>query len=177
MTRVRSLAVGHAFVIGGLESDSERQLEVGGTGAVAADLFEGFPKPHSVTYIGPKRSAAPPCAIRARGRGGHVAEVVTVAEVMPKALLAETDTEYCTPLVNPRFGEASEKSRIIQAENGWTMPNSCEPPLSTANCSPPEDFQIGRPDRQGPSGARSHFLSEIAPVGRVGEHLNSKLQS
>lgn len=71
MTGVRSLAVGHAFVIGGLESDSERQLEVGGTGAVAADLFEGFPIPHSVTYIGPKRSAAPPCAIRARGRGGH----------------------------------------------------------------------------------------------------------
>lgn len=42
LTGVRSLAVGHAFVIGGLTSDSERQLEVGGTGAVAADLFEGF---------------------------------------------------------------------------------------------------------------------------------------
>lgn len=122
-------------------------------------------------------TSAPRDRLRHPALFGHVAEVVTVAEVMPKALLAETDTEYCTPLVNPRFGEASEKSRIIQAVNGWTMPNSCEPPLSTANCSPPEDFQIGRPDRQGPSGARSHFLSEIAPVGRVGEHLNSKLQS
>lgn len=38
----RSLLVAHAFVVGGETSDSERQLEVGGTGAVDAALFEGF---------------------------------------------------------------------------------------------------------------------------------------
>ncbi len=38
----RSLAVAHAFVVGGAESDSERQLTVGGTGAVDASLFDGF---------------------------------------------------------------------------------------------------------------------------------------
>lgn len=38
----RSLAVAHAFVVGGSSSESERQLEVGGTGAVDASLFEGF---------------------------------------------------------------------------------------------------------------------------------------
>lgn len=38
----RSLAVAHAFVVGGESSDSERQLEVGGTGAVGAELFDGF---------------------------------------------------------------------------------------------------------------------------------------
>lgn len=38
----RSLAVAHAFVDGGTTSQSERQLVVGGTGAVPADLFAGF---------------------------------------------------------------------------------------------------------------------------------------
>jgi DNA repair protein SbcD/Mre11 len=38
----RSLAVAHAFVTGGAVSESERQLEVGGTGDVAASLFDGF---------------------------------------------------------------------------------------------------------------------------------------
>jgi len=42
----RSLAVAHAFVVGGgvapLVSDSERELAVGGTGAVDASVFAGF---------------------------------------------------------------------------------------------------------------------------------------
>ena len=38
----RSLAVAHAFVAGGSESESERQLTVGGTGQVPADLFDRF---------------------------------------------------------------------------------------------------------------------------------------
>lgn len=38
----RSLAIAHAFVTGGSVSDSERALEVGGTGEVAADLFSPF---------------------------------------------------------------------------------------------------------------------------------------
>ena len=37
-----SLLVGHAFVAGGSESESERPLSVGGSGAVGADLFAGF---------------------------------------------------------------------------------------------------------------------------------------
>jgi exonuclease SbcD len=38
----RSIAVAHAFVTGGTESDSERALVVGGTGAVDAGVFDGF---------------------------------------------------------------------------------------------------------------------------------------
>ena len=34
--------VGHAFVLGGATSDSERSLSVGGSGCVSADLFEPF---------------------------------------------------------------------------------------------------------------------------------------
>lgn len=44
----RSVAVAHAFVAGGLPSDSERQLVVGGTGEVSADLF----RPFSYTALG-----------------------------------------------------------------------------------------------------------------------------
>ena len=38
----RSIAVAHAFVTGGQESESERTLSVGGTGAVPASRFDGF---------------------------------------------------------------------------------------------------------------------------------------
>ncbi len=38
----RSVAIAHAFVVGGAESGSERSLSVGGTGAVEASVFAGF---------------------------------------------------------------------------------------------------------------------------------------
>lgn len=38
----RSLAVAHAFVAGSVVSDSERQLSVGGTDRVGAEVFDGF---------------------------------------------------------------------------------------------------------------------------------------
>jgi len=41
-TSPRSIAVSHAFVTGGVESDSEQALTVGGTGAVDASVFDGF---------------------------------------------------------------------------------------------------------------------------------------
>ncbi|WP_110929715.1 exonuclease SbcCD subunit D [Bacillus massiliglaciei] len=37
-----NVLVGHAFVLGGKTSDSERILSVGGSGCVSADLFEAF---------------------------------------------------------------------------------------------------------------------------------------
>lgn len=38
----RSLAIAHAFVVGGAVSDSERHLTVGGTGQVAAEVLDRF---------------------------------------------------------------------------------------------------------------------------------------
>ncbi len=38
----RSVVLAHAFVAGGSESESERSLAVGGSGAVAPSLFDGF---------------------------------------------------------------------------------------------------------------------------------------
>lgn len=42
LTSERSLLVAHAFVTGAEVSDSERQLEVGGTGSVESTVFDGF---------------------------------------------------------------------------------------------------------------------------------------
>lgn len=42
LTAPRSLAISHAYVASGITSESERQLSVGGTGAVDASLFDGF---------------------------------------------------------------------------------------------------------------------------------------
>ena len=42
LTAPRSLAVAHAFVSGGQVSESERLLEVGGTGSVSAEVFSPF---------------------------------------------------------------------------------------------------------------------------------------
>ena len=39
---VPSVAVAHAFVVGGAQSESERPLSVGGSGSVPADVFAGF---------------------------------------------------------------------------------------------------------------------------------------
>lgn len=39
---MRSVVVGHAFVVGGAVSESERPLSVGGSGAIGAEAFEGF---------------------------------------------------------------------------------------------------------------------------------------
>jgi len=38
----RSVCVAHAFVVGGSESESERPLSVGGSGAVRVETFDGF---------------------------------------------------------------------------------------------------------------------------------------
>lgn len=38
----RSLALAHAYVAGGTTSDSERELTIGGTSVVAAEVFDGF---------------------------------------------------------------------------------------------------------------------------------------
>lgn len=41
-TEERSIAIAHAFVAGGTESESERSLSVGGSGQVSASQFDGF---------------------------------------------------------------------------------------------------------------------------------------
>lgn len=63
----RSLAVAHAFVTGGATSESERQLVVGGTGEVPADLFAPFSytalghlhRPQAVAGVNARYSGTP----------------------------------------------------------------------------------------------------------------------
>src|SRR5262249_47620266 len=42
MRRCRSVVLAHAFVAGGLPSDSERDISVGGVSVVSSELFEGI---------------------------------------------------------------------------------------------------------------------------------------
>jgi exonuclease SbcD len=41
-SRVHSVVMAHTFASGGISSDSERDLSIGGVGAVPLDLFDGF---------------------------------------------------------------------------------------------------------------------------------------
>jgi DNA repair protein SbcD/Mre11 len=68
----RSVLVTHAFVAGGLQSESERPITVGGTGAVPADLFSAF------DYVALGHLHRPQ-ALSARAAGGHVGAPVTAA--------------------------------------------------------------------------------------------------
>ncbi len=72
---VRAVVVGHAFVVGGLASDSERDIRVGGVDAVPAAAFAG----RGVDYValghlhGPQRVTVP--EVRGGEAGGGVATV------------------------------------------------------------------------------------------------------
>ena len=57
---MRSLVLAHAFVTGAAPSDSERELAVGDSGMVSADLFDPF------DYVAPRASA--PASARCRFR-------------------------------------------------------------------------------------------------------------
>lgn len=47
----RRVAVAHAFVTGGSTSESERALQVGGTGDVPAEAFDGIDGSHAFDYV------------------------------------------------------------------------------------------------------------------------------
>ena len=83
----RTVVVAHAFVQGGAESESERPLSVGGTGAVGVEVFDGFDYValghlHRPQAIGTKRGGE---SAAGAGRGDAVevcrsADAVDVAD-------------------------------------------------------------------------------------------------
>lgn len=83
----RSIAVAHAFVSGGSVSDSERALEVGGTGAVEASLFDRFSytalghlhRPQEITRPSLRYSGTP----LAYSFSEEHAKSVTMVEMLP----------------------------------------------------------------------------------------------
>ncbi|MGN7701950.1 exonuclease SbcCD subunit D [Cellulosimicrobium sp. 22601] len=73
----RAVVVGHAFVVGGLASESERDIRVGGVDAVPAATFGGW----GVDYValghlhGPQRVAVPDVSRETAGHGSSSATV------------------------------------------------------------------------------------------------------
>ena len=85
----RTIVMGHAFVAGGLESDSERPLTIGGTGLVPAHLFDGFGYValghlHRPQVVGDERIvySGSPMAYSFSEEHGKSVRIVTVADTI-----------------------------------------------------------------------------------------------
>src|SRR5690606_26360079 len=88
----RSVVVAHAFVQGGAESESERPLSVGGTGASGVGVFDGFDYValghlHRPQAIGTKRGGEG----AAGASGGSAAEAHRSADAVDAADAADAD--------------------------------------------------------------------------------------
>ena len=129
----RSVVVAHAFVQGGAESESERPLSVGGTGAVGVGVFDGFDYValghlHGPQAIGTKRGGEG----AAGASGGSAAEahrsadavdaddVVDVANVANVANVAapwrSARIQYSGSLLKYSFAEADHAKSVNLVE-------------------------------------------------------------
>lgn len=106
----RTVVVAHAFVQGGAESESERPLSVGGTGAVGVGVFDGFDYValghlHRPQAIGTKRGGE---SAAGAGRGDAV-EVCRSADAVDVA-----DAANATNATNAANAAAPWRSARIQ---------------------------------------------------------------
>ncbi|HQV08477.1 MAG TPA: exonuclease SbcCD subunit D [Thauera sp.] len=106
----RTVVVAHAFVQGGAESESERPLSVGGTGAVGVGVFDGFDYValghlHRPQAIGTKRGGE---SAAGAGRGDAV-EVCRSADAVDVA-----DAANATNATNATNAAAPWRSARIQ---------------------------------------------------------------
>lgn len=138
----RSLAVAHAFVVGGniapFVSDSERELAVGGTGAVDVAVFDGF----SYTALGhlhaPQEVARPtvryagsPLAYsfsESRAKQVLLVEIDAAGEVTPTAVAVPVGRGVCTItgtihdlVVQPRPAAATSFVRAVLTDPGAVL--------------------------------------------------------
>jgi DNA repair protein SbcD/Mre11 len=82
----RSVLVTHAFVAGGLQSESERPITVGGTGAVPADLFSSF------DYVALGHLHRPQALSASAASGDGTASAVSDGEGAPAAAVPASET-------------------------------------------------------------------------------------
>lgn len=132
----RSIAIAHAFVTGGETSESERQLEVGGTGSVDAELFSGFsytalghlhrpqhigretlrysgtPLPYSFSENHPKSVTA----VEMDPRGDCSIREVAVPIGRPVATIRGTIDALCHPTAHPEAHERFVRAIVTDRE-------------------------------------------------------------
>jgi exonuclease SbcD len=98
---VRSVLMTHAFVAGGLQSESERPITIGGTGAVPADLFGGF------DYVALGHLHRPQ-AVRREGAGDNASS----STALPRRL------RYSGSLLKYSFDESTQRKSVAVVELG-----------------------------------------------------------
>lgn len=116
----RTVVVAHAFVQGGAESESERPLSVGGTGAVGAGVFDGFDYValghlHRPQAIGRKRGgegAADACGVDAAG--AHRSADADAADAA--APWRSARIQYAGSLLKYSFAEADHAKSVNLVE-------------------------------------------------------------
>lgn len=114
----RTVVVAHAFVQGGAESESERPLSVGGTGAVGAGVFDGFDYValghlHRPQAIGRKRGgegAADACGVDVAG-AHRSADAADAAAPWRSARI-----QYAGSLLKYSFAEADHAKSVNLVE-------------------------------------------------------------
>src|SRR5690606_29206659 len=116
----RSVVVAHAFVQGGAESESERPLSVGGTGAVGVGVFDGFDYValghlHRPQAIGTKRGGEG----AAGASGGSAAEAHRSADAVDVVDVANAAApwrsariQYSGSLLKYSFAEADHAKSV-----------------------------------------------------------------
>ena len=129
----RSVVVAHAFVQGGAESESERPLSVGGTGAVGVGVFDGFDYValghlHRPQAIGTKRGGEG----AAGASGGSAAEAHRSADAVDVVDVANAAApwrsariQYSGSLLKYSFAEADHAKSVnlveLDAEGNCTV--------------------------------------------------------
>ena len=117
----RSVVVAHAFVQGGAESESERPLSVGGTGAVGVGVFDGF------DYVALGHLHRPQALGTTRGgegaagaSGGSAAEADRGADAVDAANAAapwrSARIQYSGSLLKYSFAEADHAKSVNLVE-------------------------------------------------------------
>lgn len=122
----RSIAVGHAFVNGGATSESELQLEVGGTGAVDPNLFGHYSytalghlhRPQNVSGPGHIRYSGTPISY---SFSEDHAKSVTLIDMSPagSCTIQEVDLGVCRGVMTIRgpIGELLQPNRLPGVES------------------------------------------------------------
>lgn len=123
----RSVVVAHAFVQGGAESESERPLSVGGTGAVGAGVFDGFDYValghlHRSQAIGTKRGGEGAAGARGMDAAGahRSADAADVGDAAAVANAAapwrSARIQYSGSLLKYSFSEADHAKSVNLVE-------------------------------------------------------------
>lgn len=132
----RSVVVAHAFVQGGAESESERPLSVGGTGAVGVGVFDGFdyvalghlhrPQALGTTRGGEGAAGASGGSAAEADRGADAVDAADAADVVDVANVANVANvaapwrsariQYSGSLLKYSFAEADHAKSVNLVE-------------------------------------------------------------